>query len=296
LVCPAAAGFSGMGSVGEKQLVWKYVPSANAMLGWLGVTLALFGGVFAVLFPFEAGTSVSRIAAIFGSGFSYGISLAILYRALKTSEASRVYPIYHTAPIFVAIIAVLLLGEVLSAGQWAAIIITVGGAVLISVERAVTGNGYRLGRALLVLLVAAGLAGVGQALAGYALEEISPYTGFWAQRLGCLAIVILFFRKRTFTEMAVTLKNPVGMTVMILTEAVIMPVGHIFFLQAFQRGDIALVATVYATVPIWVFAISSVLSTSRLRLMQEQLTRGAIVQKGAATVLVVLGIIGINLL
>ena len=96
--------------------------------------------------------------------------------------------------------------------------------------------------------------------------------------------------------MVVTARNPVGMGVIILTEAVIMPIGHLFFLQAFQEGDVALVATVYATVPIWVFVISSVLSLPWFNIMQEQIGRGAIVQKGIATVMVVIGIVGINLL
>ena len=291
-----AAILSGMGAVGEKQMAGKYIPTTSAMLGWLGVMLVVFGSVFAYLFPFESGTPVRYIAAIFGSGFVYSFSLFILYRALQTGEASRIYPIYNTAPIFVAIMAVFVLGEVLRGWQWVAILVTVSGAVLVSAERTAGGKGVRLGGTLLALTAAAILAAIGQTLAGYGLEEVSPYTAFWAQRFGAFAILIFVFRKQTFKEMAVVFKNPIALGVILLTEAIVMPVAHVFFLEAFKRGQVALVATIFATAPLWVFIFSSILSLPKIRIMDERLNHSALVQKGLAIVLVVIGITGINIL
>lgn len=292
-----AAVLTGLGNVAEKQLTTRYLPSASVMMGWLGVNLVLFGIPFAFIAPFQPGTPAGHIAAIFGGGAAFGIALSILYRVLKRSEASRAIPVFNTAPVFVAIIAVFVLGDSLSAWQWAAILVAVLGAVVISAGRGSGGVlGFNLDKSFFLLLVAAGFAGLAHILTGYALERVEPMTGFWAMRIGCLPAVLLNWRKDTAREMIASARKPVVVALALGAEAGILPLGHILMLRAFDTGPVALVATLVSTVPVWVFLLSTLLSTSRFKLMDEPLQRRALAVKLVAIGMVVGGIAVIALL
>jgi drug/metabolite transporter (DMT)-like permease len=274
----------------------RYQLSAPVMMGWLGVNLVLFGIPFAFIAPFQPGTPAGHMAAIFGGGASFGVALSILYRVLRKAEASRAIPVFNTAPVFVAIIAVFVLGDPLTAWQWVAIIVAVLGAVVISTERGPGVLGFGLGVTFFALLVAAGFAGFAHVLTGYALKEVEPMTAFWAMRMGCLVFVALNWRKETTRQMLASARKPVVVALALGAEAGVFPLGHILMLRAFDTGPVALVATLVSTVPVWVFLVSTLLSTSWLKLMDEPLQRRTLAVKLVAIAMVVGGVAVIALL
>ncbi|MBM3948712.1 MAG: hypothetical protein FJ312_05635 [SAR202 cluster bacterium] len=236
------------------------------------------------------------MAAIFGGGASFGIALSILYRVLRKAEASRAIPVFNTAPVFVALIAVFVLGDHRSAWEWLAILAAVLGAVVISAERGPGVLGFSLGVTFFALLVAAGFAGLAHVLTGYALERVEPMTGFWAMRMGYLVFVALNWRKETTRQMLASARKPVVVALALGAEAGILPLGHILMLRAFDTGPAALVATLVSTVPAWVFLVSTLLSTPKLKLMNEPLQTRALAVKLVAIGMVVGGIAVIALL
>ena len=286
----------GVGNVVEKQLASRYLPSASALMGWLGLTLLGYGIVFAFLYPFEPGTPVSHMAAIFGAGAMYGVALSILYRVLKKAEASRAFPVFNTAPVFVAILSVFVLGDHLSAWQWAAVLVTVLGAVVISAERGSGVLGFSVNSTFFVLLLAAAFVGVAHVLTSYAMERMEPMTAFWAMRLGCFALVLANWRKETTGEIIASARKPVVLLLILGFEAGLMPLAHIFMLRAFATGPVALVSTLFSSVPIWVFLVSTLLSTSWFKVMDEPLQKRALALKVVAITMVVGGVALITLL
>jgi transporter family protein len=66
------------------------------------------------------------------SGFATGASWICYFRALKLGDASRVAPIDKLSVVFVALFAVLFLGERLSLPNWLGVVVIAGGAVLIA--------------------------------------------------------------------------------------------------------------------------------------------------------------------
>jgi bacterial/archaeal transporter family protein len=68
------------------------------------------------------------------SGLATGASWFCYFHALKLGDAARVAPIDKLSVIFVAVFAVLFLGEKLSPANWAGIAMIAGGALLVSLR------------------------------------------------------------------------------------------------------------------------------------------------------------------
>ncbi len=66
------------------------------------------------------------------SGLATGASWLCYYHALKLGPASQVAPVDKLSVVFVAILAVLLLGEHMSAKHWFGIALVTGGALLLA--------------------------------------------------------------------------------------------------------------------------------------------------------------------
>jgi transporter family protein len=66
------------------------------------------------------------------SGFATGASWICYFRALKLGDAARVAPIDKLSVVFVAVFAVLFLGERLSLPNWLGVILIACGAVLVA--------------------------------------------------------------------------------------------------------------------------------------------------------------------
>jgi transporter family protein len=66
------------------------------------------------------------------SGFATGASWICYFRALKLGNAAQVAPIDKLSVVFVAVFAVLFLGEKLSLPNWLGVILIACGAVLVA--------------------------------------------------------------------------------------------------------------------------------------------------------------------
>ena len=66
------------------------------------------------------------------SGLATGASWLCYFRALQIGKASQVAPVDKLSVVFVAVFAVLVLGEQLSAAHWIAVLMIGGGALLLA--------------------------------------------------------------------------------------------------------------------------------------------------------------------
>jgi uncharacterized membrane protein len=105
------------------------MPGLRAFLLPVGIIQLIFCSLVFSLFPLPEGIGTLPILAAIAGGICRVTGSLILFYNLKKEEVSRVIPITFTYPIFVAIIALPLLGESLHYLQWLAIIIVVAGAV-----------------------------------------------------------------------------------------------------------------------------------------------------------------------
>ena len=94
----------------------------------------------------------------------------------RESRCRESPPVWHTSPIFVAIMAVFFLGESLGWAQWLAIALVVFGAIAISMRSSDLGIGFGIRPTFLVILLGAFLIGMGQLL----LKEGSADQSIWS--------------------------------------------------------------------------------------------------------------------
>tara|TARA_B100000029_G_scaffold109626_1_gene101131 strand:- start:6953 stop:7882 length:930 start_codon:yes stop_codon:yes gene_type:complete len=292
-----AASLIGLGGTGEKILSIRYLPDATTLMLWLAVSLIVYSIIFGILYPFDASVPGTHIAAIFGSGAVYGIAITTFYRILRNTEASVSFAIFNTSPLFVAIFALLLLDQSLALLQWGSIILAIVGIIILSSESSENPNNKTKIYAIVGLIFCAALSGMSQVLGGYALNEVTAENAFWAQRIGALLPILLNLRRDSIGKFISTVKQPRTMVFVLVVEAVILPLAHLSFLSSLKIGNsVALVSTLFATAPVWVFVFSSVLSIRIFKILNEHTNPKRLFIKSVAISITVLAIVGIILL
>ena len=79
-------------------------------------------------------------------------------------------------------------------------------------------------------------------------------------------------------------------------EIVLFPLAVAMFVRATDLGPVALVSTLFGTIPVWVLIFSTALSTPRWNVLNEPLDRETLAMKAFAVAMIVLGVSGIALL
>ena len=288
----------GAGSIIEKRLVSRNLHSSTEFLAWLGLSMLPHAAVLVPLFPIPADTPMRAVWLMLGAGFLWGSTANLMYRALRHSEASRVWPVMNAAPVVVAILAITFLGETLGGWQWGAIVLAVSGTVLISIHRTPGGGGIRVDSSLGLLLLAATGMATGQVLQKAALDAgMSTSAGFWLLRFGMLVPLLApNLRPGVVRQMAVTARSWPTMTMLFVAEIVLFPLAVAMFVRANALGPVALVSTLFGTIPVWVLIFGTALSTPKWNLLNEPLDRETLTLKVVAIGLIVGGVIGISLL
>jgi drug/metabolite transporter (DMT)-like permease len=128
--------------------------------------------------------ALDRLIAAGVSGLCWGGALGMMFLGYKLEEASRASAIIHTFPVFVAVLAVVFLGETLASGQWVAILVVVAGAIIISVWGSRGGKIIRLNKAFPILIGASMFTAAGLLTGKYALEELPVWFVYSTRQYG----------------------------------------------------------------------------------------------------------------
>ena len=161
-----------------------------ALLGYATVVLALTG------IPDNA--SIEHLAAAVVSGLCWGGALAMMFLGYKYEEASRASAVIHTFPVFVAILAVTLLGETLVVGQWIAILVVVAGAFIISLKNTDGDRIFRLTRSFPILIGASLFTALALLTSKYALEELPVWFVYSVRSYGMVVLFVFLWRPGAF--------------------------------------------------------------------------------------------------
>ncbi len=187
-----SAAVFGAVNILDSHLLSKRMPSLRAFLLPIGIFHLIYSLVLLHLFPLPQDTSTGILAVAVASGVLRTTSLSIMLYILKKEEVSRVIPVYSTFPVFVAIMAVPLLGEVVGLLQWLAIIVVVAGAVIVSANRSPGSSTRRLGRVFVLLLFSSLLMAGANIASKYVLDSISSWNMYWITGLSIAAGFMLF--------------------------------------------------------------------------------------------------------
>ena len=291
-----SASTLGMVTVLDKRLASYNLPSLSSFYVGVAFSLFLYGTVGLVVTGIPAGAPLLAMVSAGVSGLCWGGALAMMFWGYKLEEASRASAIIHTFPVWVAILGVVFLGETLSGGQWAAILVVVAGACVISMWGTQGGMAIRLNRALPILLGASGFTALGLVSGKYALDALPIWFVFSLRNYGMAIVLGSLWRPGAVGELVTAIKDWRTLLILFLAEFALAPLAVWFNVAAISLGPVALVATVTATRPLFVFLYGTLLSTKAFPLLEEPLDVRVLGMKLAATVMVVGGIAGLNML
>jgi drug/metabolite transporter (DMT)-like permease len=255
-------------------------------IGFQSLVVAL---VITALNPFPASIDAAVYVRGFVVGLMWGAGAALMLWTLSREEVSRVAPIFQSYPLLVVIFAVVLLGESLTGLESLAAALAIGGAILAAAKLSAAG-GIHFGSAFAYLAVAM----VVIALAQILLKTVTNDLSFWhasTLRSAGIAVVLIPMNLRPVIarDLVRFMTVPKSLFALVVDAAVAV-VSMILITFAISAGPVSLVHAVISTSPLIVFFGSTIVAWKTKLLLQETLTRSAIVQKLVATSMVVSGL------
>ena len=291
-----SAGIFGMVTVLDKRLASYDMPSLPAFYMGVIISLLSYATISLVLTGLPENAHIGRLIAAAISGLCWGGALGMMFWGYKLEEASRASAIIHTFPVFVAVLAVVFLGETLVAGQWAAIVVVVAGAFTISTWGSGGGRIIRLNRAFPILIGASLFTALGLLTGKYALEELPVWFVYATRNYGMAVTFAFLWRPGAFRELFGALGSWRTVLLLFLAEFSLGPLAIMLNVAAINLGPVSLVSTITATRPLFVFIFGTLLSTSAFPLLDEPLDRRTLAVKLVAIVMVVGGIAMLTLM
>ncbi len=243
------------------------------------------------MFPLPAGIEAWPVLVAVGSGIVRAISIVILLYTLKTEEVSRAIPIFHTFPVFVAILAMPLLGEAIGYLQWLAIFIVVAGSILVSVKKGTGGITSWLGKPFFFLFGASLLTAIANISGKYALEYMSYWNIFWISTFCMAAVYLLISLRPAVVRQLINMPGRNSALSLLVINEILAMTGMLLAYRAMEEGPVSLVSTITGSRPVAVFFL--VLLAKRFMpklLIEEEVGRGSMVVRLAATLMIAGGI------
>ena len=291
----AAAIISSIGNVFDSFLVSKKMPSLTSFLIPMGVSQIAVACVLLAIFPFPNTVDAKHILVTIGASVINSGSFLILLNSLRKGEVSRAIPVISTAPIFVALLAIPLLGATLNYWQWLAVIMTVAGAVLISLQFGHRGGKTKLQKSFFLLLLAALMGAVGSIGFKYGLEQISFWNVFGISGLCIGTIVLAYALRKTNLEELKNLPQRTQKISLVVIDQMVGITSAIIAFKAMGLGPVSLVNAILNIRPVFVFIFSLILSRFLPNIVNEPLQRRTALIKFTAIAIMTAGIVIISL-
>ena len=277
----------------DKYLVERFFKDSN-----VAVLLLFTAFIGVLLLPFiwflEPGVmhhDVSSIALMILSGILYLSAMLLYLQALQSEEASVVAPFFQSGPLFGYALAYLVLGETLTPRQMAGGALIVIGALFVSLR---FGQSARLFKARLAMLMLA--CGFIMALSGLIFKMFALKVEFWTtifwmfvgEAIFGIGLLMIASYRRQF--LALFRQHTVALLSINGSNELINLSGSLGNRYALLFAPLSIVQAIGSTTTLFVFAFGIVLSIFFPKLSREDLSARELVQKGAAAILVAIGV------
>ena len=281
----------------DKILIARFTPNPRTFIVMVGLTQFILA---LVILPWVEWTGYTRQDVVLAlvSGLASGGYLVLMFWVMGTQDVSRVVPVTSTYPIFVAVLAVVLLGEQIGLLAWVGILVTVAGAALMSLGPTARARDRGRGQVLaFFLLILASLGfGLSQVFSKMVADDMDIWTLFFWRALGNGAACVAFtIRPSGVGDLVNTLRRPASVGLILFTEGALVFVALAFLLEAIYSGPVSLVSTVMATRPLFVFALGIVLSIGVSNVLNEPLEKRILAIKTLSIAMTVGGVAAVTL-
>lgn len=290
-----SAATAGVVNIIDSHLLSRRMPGLRSFLLPVGAIHLVFAIVLFFVFPLPENTEPRVILIALLSGTARVIAVLIMLYNLTREDVSRVIPVVQTYPVFVAIIAVPLLGESLYPLQWLAIIIVVAGAVMVSIQHSSSGATTWLGKPFILLLASSLLFALADISSKYVLDYISFWNMFYLTAF-CISGVFLLVSARPYIlKQLSNIENRSTTLVIIFFNEVLAPLGIVLSIWALANGPVSLVSPIVGSRPMFVVLFALVLSRLAPGFLKWQSSRRIIALRLIGTAMIVGGISFISL-
>ena len=159
------------------------------------------------------------------SGLAWGGAMVLMFWGYRMQEVSRASAVVFAFPVFVAIMATLFLDETVLPIQWAAIVLVVAGAILISLNGGTGVKASKMAQAFPILIGASLLTALGHITGKYALQEISVWTVASFRFFGMAVVLAFFWRPYTITHLRDAMRSKEALVLLLVAEVILVPVA-----------------------------------------------------------------------
>ena len=298
IIALASSAFMGMVSISDKVVIHKYCNTPLTLLLLIGITQTTVGTVSLIFSGIPDEATLATTGSAIGSGILSGLSAFFSQRVLYRQEVSRTIPITQSAPIFTALLALLILGESISIIQWVGIIVAVLGCASISMS--VDNENHRgvvMHRSFYVLMLSAFLFGASTVIGKIALESL-PILYTHGLRTITLGLLMLSFSLRPAPyndiKSLVSARSPAFLLVAV-NDFVTAQAGLIMMLWALSIGPASLVGAVSGTRALFTVLYSIGITKIFINALGEDISTGSVLIKLLSTLLIVGGITALAL-
>ena len=244
----------------DSHLLSKRMPGLRVFMLPVSIFHLFYGLLLFYLVPLPEGIGILPVLVAVVSGIFRTIAVTIILYNLQREEVSRVIPVVYTYPIFVAIIAVLFMGETLGYLQWLAIIIVVAGAVMVSVRQSPSGFTIWLGKPLLLLFGSSLLFAMADITSKYALAYVSFWNMFSITAFCISGIFLLVSMRPHVLSQLTNMERRNSAIALLAFNETLAPVGIVLLFWALERGPVSLISTIASSRPVFVVIFALILS------------------------------------
>ena len=276
-------------SILDSHLVSKRFPSMRSFILPLALINLAYGLIMRLAFPLPAGVDMSLVGVAVLSACLRTGAVVIMFDSLRHREVSSVVPVVYAYPMFVALLAVIFLGERLTWLQWAAVGIVASGAVMISLGRELSRSDVGRPRAALLFLSSLLLAAA-DVTSKQALSQLTFWNLFWVQASVMGGIFLLYsLRRSVLAEIGALADRWRALKVLALNET-IAPVGIILAYWAMAHGPVSLVSALLGSRPLLVLLFALALSRRAPDFLFWNKGRRLLITRAVATAMIVVGV------
>ncbi|MDE1925321.1 MAG: DMT family transporter [Patescibacteria group bacterium] len=282
----------------DKYLVERYFKHSDTAVlmvftAWIGLIMLPFIWWFQ---PAALYLPLASIAVMAASGILYMGAMLFYLQAIQSAEASVVAPLFQTSTIFTFALGYLVLGETLSWTNAAGAVLIIIGALLLSLDASFHFRAFRMRLLLLMLLCTFVLALSTVIFKYFAVREEFWSTTFWTYVGEALFGAGILAIPRYLKQFMLLLKtNTSALLAVNGANELINLGGGLGVRFASLLAPVALVSAVSSTTTLFVFIFGVLLTIFLPGLAQEDLSWANLLQKGAAALLVAVGVVLANI-
>jgi uncharacterized membrane protein len=284
-------------SISDKAVIYRYARSPLTLPLLIGMAQTTVGLIVLAIVRIPSGATLEASGSAVLSGALFGLSGVLGQRVLFTQEVSRTIPVVQSAPIFAALLAVVVLDESISVIQWLGIVATVLGSVFLSLRITAGIKSIILHRSFYLLMISAFMFGAANVAGKVALDEL-PVLYTHGLRMLALGLVFLMFSFRLAPLVDVrrffSQRSPALLFVS-TNEFITANVGILLLLWALSLGPASLVTALLGTRALFVVLYSTGLAIVWRGALGEETSPGIVAIKVFSTMLIVAGVVAIAL-